>query len=188
MRKYSLPVMTALTAAASLLSACAPMATQSPQAVTPTAAQALCALGYSSILLRTLPTGHHLTQTLVNGRPATFVVDTGAGRTVIHRPYAETFGLEASGGPQGTAIGAGGTTAVNQVSVTEFTVATTRTSLNRMFAMDLSHVITALERIVGSPVHGIIGQDIMQAQHAIIDIQQERLYLKPLQGEQQTGC
>jgi hypothetical protein len=49
-------------------------------------------------------------------------------------------------------------------------------------------VVTALDRLVGSPVHGIVGQDIMQAQNAIIDVQQERLYLKPLQDERQTGC
>jgi hypothetical protein len=54
--------------------------------------------------------------------------------------------------------------------------------------MDLSHVVNALDPIVGSPVHGIIGQDIMQAQHAIIDVQRERLYLKALQGDRQVGC
>jgi predicted aspartyl protease len=188
MRLRTLSTVALLFGAASYLSACAPVATPAPPAATATVAQALCALGYSSIPLRTLPTGHHLTQAIVNGSPATFVVDSGAGRTVIHRPYAETFGLTASGGPRGTAIGAGGAGAVNQVHVNDFTVATMRTSLNRIFAMDLSHVLNALDPIVGSPVHGIIGQDIMQAQHAIIDVQRERLYLKALQGDRQVGC
>lgn len=178
----------ALIGTASYLAACAPLNNEMVTPIAPTAAQALCALGYSSIPLRTLPTGHHVANVTVNRRPATFVVDTGAGKTVIHRPYADGFGLSASGEAQGTAIGAGGATAVNQFRVDDFAIDTTRTALTRAFAMDLSHVVKALDPIVGSPVHGIVGQDIMQAQHAIIDVQQERLYLKPLQGDRQTGC
>jgi hypothetical protein len=30
--------------------------------------------------------------------------------------------------------------------------------------------VRALDPIVGSPVHGIVGQDVLQAQHAIIDV------------------
>ncbi len=188
MRVPALPALAALFGSASFLGACASIQPQAGTAAAPTAAQALCALGYSQIPLRTLPTGHHIANVTVNGRPATFVVDTGAGRTVIHRPHTETFGLAVARGPQGTAIGAGGATAINQVRVNEFTIASTRTAQSSIFAMDLSHVVQALDPIAGSPVHGIVGQDIMQAQQAIIDVQHERLYLKPLGGERQTGC
>lgn len=180
--------LTALLVLGSYVGACAPMQSDRGAAATPTVAQALCALGYSSIPLRTLPSGHHVVEVALNGRPATFVVDTGAGRTVIHQPYASRFGLQAGGGPVGTAIGAGGSTAVSRVEISDLTIASTRTALSGIFALDLSHVVKALEPIVGSPVHGIIGQDIMQAQHAIIDVQQARLYLNPLADEQRTGC
>jgi predicted aspartyl protease len=169
------------------LSACAPVP-PAGTAARPTVSQALCALGYSSIPLRTLLSGHHVVEGSLNGRPATFVVDSGAGRTVIHQPYVTNFGLEAGGGPTGTAIGAGGATAVSRVGINELTIASARTDLTGIFAMDLSHVVKALEPIVGGPVHGIIGQDVMQAQHAIIDVQQSRLYLNPLAGEERTGC
>jgi len=170
------------------LSACAPMHTEIGAAAPPTVAQALCALGYSSIPLRTLPSGHHVVEVNLNGRLATFVVDSGAGRTVIHQPYTSSFGLRAGGGPVGTAIGAGGSTAVSRVGINHLTIASTRTALTGIFALDLSHVVKALEPIVGSPVHGVIGQDVMQAQHPIIDVQQARLYLNPLPGERRTGC
>ncbi len=173
---------------ATYLSACVPMHTETGAAAPPTVAQALCALGYSSIPLRTLPSGHHVVEVNLNGRPATFVVDSGAGRTVIHQPYTSGFGLQAGGGPVGTAIGAGGSTAVSRVGINDLTIASTRTALTGIFALDLSHVVKALEPIVGSPVHGVIGQDVMQAQHAIIDVQQARLYLNPLPGERRTGC
>ncbi len=178
----------ALLMPAAYLAACAPVESQRGATITATVAQALCALGYSSIPLRTLPSGHHVVDVSLNGRPATFVVDTGAGRTVIHQPYAQSFGLQAGGGPVGTAIGAGGSTSVSRVGVNNLTIATTRTALTGVFALDLSHVVKALDPIVGSPVHGIIGQDVMQAQHAIIDVQQARLYLNPLANETRTGC
>ena len=181
-------VLAALLVSAAYLGACAPTESRSRAATTATAAQALCALGYSSIPLRTLPSGHHVVGVSVNGRPATFVVDTGAGRTVIHQPHAQSFGLEPGAGPVGRAIGAGGSTSVSRAAVNNLTIATTRTALTGIFALDLSHVVKALDPIVGSPVHGIIGQDVMQAQHAIIDVQQARLYLKPLVNEQRTGC
>lgn len=184
-RKFGLA---ALVASAAYLGACTPLESSRAPAATATVAQALCALGYSSIPLRTLPTGHHVVDVSLNGRPATFVVDTGAGRTVIHKPHAQSFGLQEGGGPVGTAIGAGGSTAVSRVGVNDLTIATTRTALTGIFALDLAHVVKALDPIVGSPVHGIIGQDVMQAQHAIIDVQQSRLYLNPLPNERRTGC
>ncbi len=106
MRLYAHAKTTALLLAGFYLIACTAAAPVSSAAATRTVAQALCALGYSSIPLRSLPSGHHIVDVSLNGRLATFVVDTGAGRTVIHRPYLETFGLQAGGGAIGTAIGA----------------------------------------------------------------------------------
>jgi hypothetical protein len=159
-----------------------------PPAPPVTVQHALCMLGYNSIPLRTLPTGHHITAVTVNGKPSTFVVDTGAGRTVIHRPYAQELGLDVAPGKHVMAIGPGGSTSAAAVGVREFAIQGTRTSLTRLFAMDLSQVVGALDPIVGTPVAGIIGQDILQAQHAIIDVEQSRLYLRPLGGQSQTGC
>ena len=188
MRLRFLPVAATLCGSVGFLSSCAPVDREAQRLPAQSAAEAICALGHSSIPLQTLPTGHHLVDVTVNGKVAKFIVDTGAGRTIIHGAYIDTFGLRALSGQQGLAVGAGGATAVNQVSVSDLAIAGTRTSLKRLFAVDLSHAVKALDPIVGSPVHGIIGQDVMQAQHAIIDVQQERLYLKPLEGEPQTGC
>ena len=188
MRKHASQMVATLIVSASYFSACAPIESQARTAATPTAAQALCALGYSSIPLRTLPTGHHLVGVTVNGRSANFFVDTGAGKTVMHRAYGGPFGLQGSGGEVVIAVGAGGASEANLAPVDELRIAGTRTALNGMFMVDLSHIVEALVPIAGSPVHGIIGHDVLRTQHAIIDVQQERLYLKPLPGEQQTGC
>ena len=44
----------------------------------------------------------------LNGRPATFVVDTGANMTVLDESFADAFGLTPWSGAQPTAIGIGG--------------------------------------------------------------------------------
>ena len=183
MRKHILAV-SALVLSASYLGTSGRAAVAATRSV----AQALCALGYSSIPLRTLPTGHHVVDVTVNGRRANFMVDTGAGGTVIHRDYASAFGLQTNGGRAAKAVSAGGVTAAKWVAVKEFTIAGTRTALSAVYTLDLSHFVNATVAMVGGPVHGIIGHDILRTQHAIIDVQQERLYLKPLEGEQQTGC
>lgn len=185
LRQQPLIMFAALVATGSHISACGPL---DRPATTRTAAQALCALGYSSISLRTLPTGHHLVSVTVNGRPATFMVDTGAGGTVIHRGYLEAFGLRAQGGRTAKAFSQAGASEASLVRVTELTIARTRTALTGIYTLDLSLLVNATSGMEGGPIHGIIGHDVMRAQHAIVDVQQERLYLKPLQGEQQTGC
>jgi predicted aspartyl protease len=180
--------LTALAGTAASLVACAPMASQQEAAAPTNVAQAMCALGYSAIPLRTLPSGHHVVAATLNGRPATFVVDTGAGRTVIHAPAAAGFGIETKAAPSIIGVGAAGTASIAQGKVNELSIATTRTGLEGIFAMDLKNVVRVLEPLAGGPVHGIIGQDIMQAQHAVVDVQQARLYLKPLEGQQRSGC
>jgi len=174
--------------AAFLLGGCTAVPPTAPSAAPVTVQDALCTLGYSSIPLRSLPTGHHITAVSLNGQPATFFVDTGAGRTVIDRPYADKLGLHAAPGQQVIAIGPGGSAAAAAVEVSEFAIQGTRTSLTRLFAMDLSQMVNALSALVGKPVAGIVGQDILQAQHAIIDVEQSRLYLRPVGGQSQTGC
>ena len=145
-------------------------------------ADALCGMGFSAIPLRALASGHHVADVTLNGTPATFVVDTGAGGTVLHAPYAATFLGKATATPRGQAIGAGGTTAVSGYPVAELTIGGTATDLRQIFAIDLTSVVKALEPIAGRPIHGVIGQDVMRAQHAIVDVRQSVLYLMPVTG------
>src|SRR4026207_836034 len=45
-----------------------------------------CRLGFTSIKMTALASGHHVVAVTLNGKPGIFMVDTGAGATVIHTP------------------------------------------------------------------------------------------------------
>ncbi|MBQ6031801.1 MAG: clan AA aspartic protease, partial [Prevotella sp.] len=50
--------------------------------------------GYEELNLFITPTGHITTSILVNGKPCLFMIDTGAGATVIDRTKQDRFGLK----------------------------------------------------------------------------------------------
>jgi hypothetical protein len=48
----------------------------------------------------------------------------------------------------------------------------------QMLVVDLGNLTKVLSLITGQQVHGVIGQDILEGNDAIIDFRQRRLYLK----------
>jgi hypothetical protein len=173
---------TILTAAAAL-SACAAGALPGSAGAASNVAEAMCRLGFETIPMRSLATGHHIVDVTLNGKPATFAVDTGSGLTVLHAPHGPSFLGKATSTAKGIAIGAVGQTSLAQYPVQEMTIAGTKTKLKHVVAVDIGTVVKALEGFAGKPVHGIIGQDVMRAQHAVVDVQQSVLYLRPAAGE-----
>ena len=123
--------------------------------------QAMCQLGFTAVPMRELLTGHHLVEARLNGKPASFVVDTGANRTVLHAPFAGEFGLT------GKPIGMGG--AIGGVAIRQ----------SRIMMTDLGQVTNLLSPISGSKVYGIIGQDVLKEHRAVIDVAKPLLYLVP---------
>lgn len=174
-----------MLAAAAALSGCTGAGRPSSAAV-PNVAEAMCRMGFQAIKMRSLASGHHIVDASLNGKPATFAVDTGAGMSVLHAPYGTSFLGKATSTASGIAIGAGGQTSLTQYPVQELTISGTKASLKHIVAVDLGSVVKALEGFAGKPVHGIIGQDVMRAQHAIVDVQQSVLYLRPLDGAAPT--
>ena len=137
----------------------------------------LCRLGFASIPMTALPSGHHMVEVNVNGRIGAFLVDTGAGLTIVHAPYLKAFGLSASGG--GRAAGAlTGVVKLTPVDVARFAIGGTDTQLSQIYAMDLSHIVKAIKATTRQPIQGLIGQDVMRDQKAVIDVEHSVLYLK----------
>lgn len=169
-----------VTAGALALLAAAPPA----PAPNPAVATALCALGFSAVPMRRLAAGQHLIDVRINGRPAAFIVDTGASGTVIDDAAAAGFGLKPGANLKGaTVIGATGSTGLRQLIADSFVIGDVRTALTRVYAVDLSPMVKAVRAMTGKPLEGVIGQDLMRAQHAVVDVAQSRLYLMPLPGE-----
>ena len=176
-----IPILAAASAAA--LSACTAAGTPDAAGAPPSVAEAMCRMGFEAIKMRSLLSGHHIVDGTLNGKPATFAVDTGAGMSVLHAPHGPAFLGKATSTARGIAVGAGGETSLSQYPVQELTIQGIPTNLKRIVTTDIGSVAKALEGIAGKPVHGIIGQDVMRAQHAVVDVQQSVLYLRPAEGK-----
>lgn len=162
------------------LAGCEEVLTQTPE-YRPTEAgtvdHALCLLGFTAVPLGELMTGHHLVDVRLNGRPATFVLDTGANATVLHAPFAERFGIGEGSAAPGAAIGLGGTMRVRQVGIESLQIGDVPIRQSRIVIGDLSQLVDLLGPMSGGTVHGIIGHDVMEEHRAVIDVARPILYL-----------
>jgi hypothetical protein len=143
---------------------------------------ALCLLGFTGVPMRELASGHHIVRVTLNGRPASFVLDTGANATVIHASHAADFGL-AEGGRTGGAIGLGGTMEARQIGVESFTIGDVEIRLRQIMVTDLGQIANMLSPMAGTPVHGIVGQDAMKEHRAVIDVSRSVVHLIPGDAE-----
>src|SRR3546814_7539121 len=74
----------------------------------------------------------------VNGRVGSFLVDTGAGVTIVHAPYLKSFGLGLAAG--GRAAGTlTGVVQFTPVDVARFAIGDTSTQLSRIYARSEEH-------------------------------------------------
>lgn len=139
---------------------------------------AMCLLGFMATPLRRLPTGHQTVEATLNGKPATFVLDTGANMSVVHAAYAERFGLAPQRGVRGAAAGLGGGGAASRASVEALRLGSVDIGQAHVVLADLSQVEGPLAKLAGRPIHGIIGQDVMGEHGAVIDVSRAMLYLR----------
>lgn len=176
MQRTALAALVCLLALAACDQAIAPKAQYRPERPG-TVDNAMCQLGFTAVPLREAVTGHHLVDVTLNGRPATFVLDTGANASVIHAPFAEQFGLTASRGMSGAAVGLGGSMSVGQSRLETLRVGSVEVRQGRIATADLSQLVNVLGRLSNRQVSGILGQDVMKTHHAVIDVAGPILYL-----------
>ena len=137
---------------------------------------ALCLLGFEAVPLSELITGHHLVEVTLNGRPARFVLDTGANATVLHTAHAEAFGIAEEGRPAG-AVGLGGAMEATSARIDEFRIGPVPIRQDRIMVTDLGELARLLGPLADGDVHGIVGQDVMNEHRAVIDVARPILYL-----------
>ena len=138
---------------------------------------ALCLLGFTAVpLRRTRTTGHHLVEARLNGREALFVLDTGANLSVVDDDHAAAFGLSRRG-VRGGGAAIGGAIEAQQVGIERLELGGIPVRQRRIVVADLGHLADALRPLAGEPVHGLIGQDVLNEHRAVIDMARPILYL-----------
>jgi hypothetical protein len=135
--------------------------------------------GYQPVDLITLPSGHLLIHATINEAPGVFILDSGAGGTVLDAIKTEKFKLN-SVLENMTGAGAGGsgltvyTAANNLVSIGGFHVEDLTIA-----SMNLEHVHEGMRQLgVDQDIDGVLGADILDRGKAVIDYATKRLYLK----------
>ena len=124
---------------------------------------------------------HIVTDGLVNGKSARFVVDTGASRTVfdkdrilnyINNPeFAEKEGLSA---------GIGGTDISSFIfTIEELSFGDLKINDYQAVAMDLSNINTSYEMIKLPPIDGVLGGDLLRKHNAVISYILNKIRLFP---------
>jgi clan AA aspartic protease (TIGR02281 family) len=136
----------------------------------------MCLLGFAAVPLRELASGHHLVDANMNGKKATFILDTGANASVVHAAAAPGLGLPAKGAPAG-AFGLGGGMKAQQVKLDRLEIGGVSIRRGQVMTSDLSQLVQILGTASRGEISGIIGQDVMKEHRAVIDVARPILYL-----------
>lgn len=131
---------------------------------------------YVKLELKKMPSGHLHIFGKLNNANGNFILDTGAGTTVIEEKNKDKFHMQTKESEK-YATGAGGTGIKMQIS-DENTVKIGRFKLTNqnLMLMNLDHVNNAFQDMGLEKVHGIIGTNILTDRKSIIDYSNLILY------------
>ena len=138
--------------------------------------------GYAAIPIVQNAAGLLLISVVVNDVTGLFILDTGAGLSIIDSTYIERFNLTLINEDTSySGAGAGGQ-GLKVIPTTGNKVAIGNYTLNdiSLTTMSLEHGIEALAQLgAQEEIFGIIGVDILKPANAIIDYSSMTLYLSP---------
>lgn len=121
--------------------------------------------------LRRLPSGHLAMPVTINGDTSkVFLLDTGAGATVIDTHYAATLGLASLG--EVNAVGVSGSTMAQFVRADSLRVGGFVWDAPVLVALDFG----GIAEMLGAPVAGVLGFDLISRCQVEIDADQVRLW------------
>lgn len=112
----------------------------------------------------------HITVTCtLSGKAARFIVDTGAGGTLIDCDALQAYGLTLKG--RAKKAGGVGSASMELTAVSKHDLQLAGLNLSRytLHALDLSHVNAGLKAEKVAPIVGVLGADILHDRQAVID-------------------
>src|SRR5262245_333569 len=113
---------------------------------------------------------HMIVEASLAGKPARFILDSGAGATVLDLAAVTRYRLRLlRGSREGVGVGSG-TTPIRYVGGKHrLRLGAANLSGMRLQAIDLSVVNETRKRKKKAPVAGIIGADVLRSRQAVID-------------------
>jgi hypothetical protein len=134
--------------------------------------------GYTHIPMEKSVVGHFEIKAIIANQKVLLLLDTGASRTVLHGGTADLIGLSSK--KESNCGGGLATTkaAVSSCVLDKLILGTIEFKLFKIHVMDFSHPISGIKARGGNRIDGVIGADILGPKSAIIDYENEKLYLK----------
>lgn len=133
---------------------------------------------YERIQLKKMPSGHLQMQVYLNGVSGKFILDTGAGATILEEKKKSAFHLRSrksntqvtgtGGGSMGMQLSTGNKMQIGQLEINNSSI----------YLINLDHVNKAFLNMKLEEVDGIIGADILSAKRGVIDYTNLILYLR----------
>lgn len=122
--------------------------------------------------------GHLRVSVKVNGVPGDFILDTGAGATIIEAGKKDKFNLKLAEGAAAQGAGAGGTQSLKKTTSNTLEIGGFVKNDFNIYVMNMDHVNKAMAAMKQNEADGIIGADVLGQNKAVIDYGNLILYLK----------
>ena len=140
--------------------------------------QLLRSKGYSRVRLQTLPTNHYVVVATLNGVMGRFILDTGASTTCVSTKLTAHFHLNAKPSEEKASSASANELDTEVAHHNELIIGSWSSKRRSVVLFDMQAVNHALQKLDIESVDGIIGGDILQSTKAVIDYQNDWLYLK----------
>ena len=124
---------------------------------------------------------HLIAEGMINNKPARFVVDTGASRTVFDKDRILNFiDNPEFNEKEGISAGIGGTDISSFIfNIEELSFGNLIINDYQAVAMDLSNVNNSYAMLKLPPVDGVLGGDLMKKYQAVINYKLKKMRLTP---------
>jgi len=135
--------------------------------------------GYQQVKLKKSKTQHLLMKGFVNNVPANFLLDTGAGATVMDLNHAESFNVNYKKVEDDEAAGLSGEK-MNMFESDDAKLNIDGFEINEMKIrlIDMGPLNALLQVKKSNHIHCIVGADILEKFVAVIDYNKRKMYLK----------
>jgi hypothetical protein len=140
--------------------------------------QLLKSKGYTRVRLQTLPTKHYVVVVTLNGVEGRFILDTGASSTCVSTELAMHFHLNAKPSEEKASSASANELDTEVAYHNELIIGKWSSKRRTVVLFDMQAVHLALQKLDIKIVDGIIGADVLQSTKAVVDYQNDWLYLK----------